>query len=210
MGINEQNELTRNVDELRQVREALEKDINDLNKEKIAKIESINDELEKRAEWLDKERIKAIRERDNIVRKTRQTNEKTWKNALKMISVLVLLDLVIVPILINLLGISLQWIFVSIGLLTFFGVMLMVNYMSGTSPLNTGEVRKALTVSIITVYFAFVPLVTFGAVKLPQSFSTPDMITNFTWIIGAIIVLYFTTRTVEAYIDAQADKAERD
>lgn len=210
MGINEQNELTKKVDELRQEREALEKDINDLNKEKISKLESINDELEKRAEWLDKERIKAIRERDNIVRKTRQTNDKTWKNALKMISVLVLLDLVVVPLLINILGVSLQWIFVSIGLITFFGVMIMVNYMSGTSPLNTGEVRKALTVSIITVYFAFVPLVTFGAVKLPQTFSTPGMITNFTWIIGAIIILYFTTRTVETYIDAQVDKSERD
>ena len=44
--------------------------------------------LRKKSEWMDKERIKAIKERDNLLRKVRHSNEKNWKNALKMISVL--------------------------------------------------------------------------------------------------------------------------
>jgi hypothetical protein len=124
------------------------KEINNLNLIKIQKLEAINEELEKKSEWMDKERIKAIKERDNLVRKVRHSNEKNWKNALKMISILGVLDLAVVPLIITLLGIPLQWLFVSMGLLTLLGIMLIANYMSGTSPFNTGEIRKAVTVSL--------------------------------------------------------------
>lgn len=200
MAADEREELEKRVDELYQERINLEKEINDLNLIKIGKLELINNELEKKSEWMDKERLKAIRERDNLLRKVRHSNEKNWKNALKMVSVLGVLDLVVVPLLIKLLGIPLQWIFVSMGLVTFFGIMLIANYMSGTSPFNTGEIRKALTVSLITVYLAFVPLMAFGIFPFPTGASAQTIVTNFTWIIGAVIVLYFGTRPVEEYI----------
>ncbi len=196
----EREELEKTVDELYQERISLEEEINNLNILKIEKLKSINDELEKKSEWMDKERIKAIKERDNLLRKVRHSNEKNWKNAFKMISVLGLLDLVIVPLIINLLGIPLQWIFVSMGLVTFLGIMLIVNYMSGTSPFNTGEIRKAITVSLITVYLAFVPLMTFGMVVLPLGASAQSVVTNFSWLIAAVIVLYFSSRPIEEYI----------
>ena len=167
MAKEEQEELEKKVDELSRERINLEKEINNLNLIKIEKLELINDELEKKSEWMDKERIKATKERDNLLRKVRHSNEKNWKNALKMISVLGILDLVVVPLIITILGIPLQWIFVSMGLVTFFGVMLIANYMSGTSPFNTGEIRKAVTVSLITVYLAFVPLMAFGIFEFP-------------------------------------------
>jgi len=200
MAADEREELEKRVDELYQERINLEKEINDLNLIKIEKLELINNELEKKSEWMDKERLKAIRERDNLLRKVRHSNEKNWKNALKMVSVLGVLDLVVVPLLIKLLGIPLQWIFVSMGLVTFFGIMLIANYMSGTSPFNTGEIRKALTVSLITVYLAFVPLMAFGIFPFPTGASAQTIVTNFTWIIGTVIVLYFGTRPVEEYI----------
>ena len=161
MAAEERKDLKKNVDELHQEKLNLEKEINDLNLIKIKKLEAINEELEKKSEWMDKERIKAIKERDNLVRKVRHSNEKNWKNALKMISILGVLDLAVVPLIISLLEIPLQWLFVSMGLLTFLGIMLITNYMSGTSPFNTGEIRKAVTVSLITVYLAFVPVITF-------------------------------------------------
>jgi hypothetical protein len=206
MAKEEQEELKKKVDELSQKRINLEKEINDLNLIKIDKLELINDELEKKSEWMDKERIKATKERDNLLRKVRHSNEKNWKNALKMISVLGILDLVVVPLIITILGIPLQWIFVSMGLVTFFGVMLIANYMSGTSPFNTGEIRKAVTVSLITVYLAFVPLVAFGIFEFPGGASAQTIITNFTWIIGAVIVLYFSTRPLEEYINKMNPK----
>ncbi len=66
----------KSVDELNQQRIDLEKEINDLNLLKNEKLKSINDELEIKIEWMDKERIKAIKERDNLLRKVRHSNEK--------------------------------------------------------------------------------------------------------------------------------------
>jgi hypothetical protein len=204
MVLQEKKKPEKNIDELYKERIELENQINQLNQNKIEKLESMNIELQKKVEWLDKERIKAIKERDNLLRKVRHSNEKSWKTALKMIIILGVIDLVLVPLLITILGIPLQWIFVSIGLITFFGIILVVNYMSGTSPLNTGEIRKALTVSFITVYFALVPLLAFGAVKIPQSGPLMSLVTNFTWIIGAVIIFYFGSRSVEEYIKAKS------
>lgn len=206
MAAEEQEVLEKSIDELSQERINLEKEINELNLIKIEKLETINDELEKRSEWMDKERIKAIKERDNLLRKVRHSNEKNWKNALKMISLLAVLDLVVVPLIITLLGIPLQWIFASIGIITFFGIMLIVNYMSGTSPFNTGEIRKAITVSLLTVYLAFVPIMAFELIAFPTGASAKTIVTNFTWIIGAVIVLYFSTRPIEEYIKKMNSK----
>ncbi|HOI40086.1 MAG TPA: hypothetical protein PL168_05090 [Methanobacterium sp.] len=200
MAIEEGKDLKKNVDELHQEKLNLEKEINDLNLIKIQKLEAINEELEKKSEWMDKERIKAIKERDNLVRKVRHSNEKNWKNALKMISILGVLDLAVVPLIITLLGIPLQWLFVSMGLLTLLGIMLIANYMSGTSPFNTGEIRKAVTVSLITVYLALVPVITFGIIESPLGAPAQTVVNNFTWLIGAVIVLYFSTRPLEEYI----------
>jgi len=200
MASEEVKELEKTVDELNQQRVDLENEINNLNLLKIEKLKSINDELEIKIEWMDKERIKATKERDNLLRKVRHSNEKSWKNALKMIGILGFLDLVVVPAIIIVLSIPLQWIFVSLGLVTFLGMMLIVNYMSGTSPFNTGEIRKAITVSLITVYLAFAPLMAFGLVVFPMGSSAQTIVTNFTWLIGAVIVLYFGTRPVEEYI----------
>ena len=206
MAAEEEKELEKTVDELNQQRIDLENDINNLNLLKIKKLESINDELESKIEWMDKERIKATKERDNLLRKVRHSKEKSWKSALKMIGILGVLDLVVIPAIITLLAIPLQWIFVSLGLVTFFGVMLIVNYMSGTSPFNTGEIRKAITVSLLTVYLAFVPLMAFGLVIFPVGNSAQTIVTNFTWLIGAVIVLYFVTRPLEEYIKTIGDK----
>lgn len=206
MAAEEEKQLEKTVDELNQQRIDLENEINNLNLLKIEKLESINGELESKIEWMDKERIKATKERDNLLRKVRHSKEKSWKSALKMIGILGVLDLVVIPAIINLLAIPLQWIFVSLGLVTFLGVMLIVNYMSGTSPFNTGEIRKAITVSLITVYLAFVPLMAFGLVIFPGGNSAQTIVTNFTWLIGAVIVLYFATRPLEEYIKTIGNK----
>lgn len=199
MASEEVNELEKSVDELNQQRLDLENEINNLNLLKIEKLRSINDELKNRIEWMDKERIKATKERDNLLRKVRHSNEKSWKNALKMIVFLGFLDLVVIPVIIILLSIPLQWIFVSLGLVTFLSIMLIVNYMSGTSPFNTGEIRKAITVSLLTVYLAFVPLMALGMVTSPLG-NSQIIVTNFTWLMGAVIVVYFSTRSLEEYI----------
>lgn len=196
-------DLKDDIERLYKEKDGLEEQLRKLDQGKIEKLQNLNQELEKRAEWLDKERIKVTRERDNLNRQVKNFRGKKWFNALKMISVLAILDLVIIPLLITLLHIPVEWLFITIGIITFFGILLIANYMSGTSPFDTGEVRKALTGSFIVIYFAFVPLVTFGNISLASAEPIKTIITNFTWIVGAIIIFYFGSRAVEEYIKSK-------
>lgn len=195
--------LKDDIERLYKEKDGLEEQLRKLDQGKIEKLQNLNQELEKRAEWLDKERIKVTRERDNLNRQVKNFRGKKWLNALKMISALAILDLVIIPLLITLLHIPIEWLFITIGIVTFFGILLIANYMSGTSPFDTGEVRKALTGSFIIIYFAFVPLITFGNISLASAEPIKTIITNFTWIVGAIIIFYFGSRAVEEYIKSK-------
>ncbi|MEN6328850.1 MAG: hypothetical protein ABFC91_00975, partial [Methanobacteriaceae archaeon] len=100
-------------------------------------------------------------------------------------------------------GFPVYWFFISLGLVTFFGMVVLVNYMSGTAPLNTGEVRKALTVAFIAVYFAMMPFLVFGGVKYLPGQPVAIMVESFTALMGIIIGFYFGTRAIEKYVKAK-------
>lgn len=190
----------KDIRRLFQERDVLEDQIRKLDFEKIKRLQKHNEELEKRAEWLDKERIKVIKERDNYRKQVKNFRGKKWFNSMKMLVILAMIDLILLPLLLWLLNIPQQWIFIFIGVITFFGILIISNYMSGTSPLNSGEVRKALTSSFVVTYFAFLPLVTYGSVNLPADEPVKTIVTNFTWIVGAIVIFYFGTRALEEYV----------
>lgn len=196
-------DLNQDIGRLYQEKDVLGEQIKRLDQEKIERLEKYNDELEKRAEWLEKERIKVIKERDNFRKQVKNFRGKKWSNALRMVITLVVIDLIILPLLVWSLKIPPQWIFICIGIITFFGILVISNYMSGTSPLNSGEIRKALTSSFVITYFAFLPLVTFGSVNIPTDEPIKTIVTNFTWIVGAIVIFYFGSRAVEEYVKAK-------
>lgn len=196
-------DLNQDIGRLYQEKEVLEEQIRRLDAEKIERLQNYNDELLKRVEWLDKDRIKVIKEQDNFRKQVKNFRSKKWSNAIKMISILAVIDLIIVPLLVMLLDIPVQWILIPIGIITFFGILLIANYMSGTSPFDTGEVRKALTGSFVIIYFALIPLLTFGSLNLPADESIKTIITNFTWIVGAIVIFYFGSRAVEEYVKSK-------
>jgi len=103
------------------------------------------------------------------------------------------------------LKIPLEWIFLGIGIVTFFGLLLLSNYMSGTSSYDTGEIRKAVAGSFIIIYLIFVPLISFGTIKMPLL--TPiQAIIGFTWIVGIVVIVYFVSRTVEEYAKIKHSK----
>lgn len=196
-------DVNQDIGRLYHEKDVLGEQIRRLDKEKIERLQNYNDELEKKVEWLDKDRIKVIKERDNFKKQVKNFRGKKWSNSLKMISILAVIDLIVVPLLVTLLKIPIQWIFISIGIITFFGILLIANYMSGTSPFDTGEVRKALTGSFVIIYFSLVPLLTFGSLILPADESIKTIITNFTWIVGAIVIFYFGSRAVEEYVKSK-------
>lgn len=203
MSEQEREQLERQVNELQRQKMDLEHQIQELDLEKLNKIEKLKNDLERQVEWLDKDKIKLTKERDNLLRKIRISNEKKWKNALKIITLLIIIDLVIIPLIIYLMGFPVYWLFVSMGLVTFFGMVVLVNYMSGTAPLNTGEVRKALTVSFVAVYFAMMPLLAFGGVQYIPGQPVTILIQSFTAIMAIIIGFYFGTRAIEKYVKAK-------
>lgn len=192
-------ELQIELDKLQKEKEELINDIRDLDWAKIIKLEKENEELQKKVEWLDKDKKKTEREKENLFRQVSNTRQRRWFNTLKMISVIGIVDLVILPFIISFLGVPIQWIFIGMGVVTFFGTLLIVNYMSGTAPLNSGEIRKALTVSVLTVYLTFVPLITFGSIDIPAQGAVKTVVENFTWIVAIIIIFYFVTRAIEEY-----------
>ncbi|MDD1774793.1 MAG: med21 domain-containing protein [Methanobacterium sp.] len=194
------DDTEKDIGRLFQEKDLLEEQIRKLDFEKIERLQKYNEELEKRAEWLDKERIKVIKERDNYRKQVKNFRGRKWFSSLRMVSILAVIDLIILPLLLWLLKIPIQWFFISIGIITFFGILIIANYMSGTSPLNSGEVRKALTSSFVVTYFAFLPLVTFGSVNLPADEPIKTIVTNFTWIVGAIVIFYFGSRALEEYV----------
>lgn len=196
-------DLKKDVQNLYQEKNTLVEEIRRLDGEKIERLENANQELEKRYEWQDKERIKLIKERDNYRKQVKGFRGKKWSNAFRMVMALVVLNIIILPLLIWAFRIPAQWMFIGLGTITFFGILLISSYLSGTSPLNTGEIRKAITGSFVIIYFAFMPLVAFGSVNLPADEPIKTIITHFTWIVGAIVIFYFISRTVEEYVKAK-------
>ena len=195
----DRKELDTEVKKLLEERNELNNDIRDLDWAKIIKLEKENEELQRRVEWLDKDKKRMEREKENLNRQVSNSRTKKWFNTVKMILLIGIIDLIIIPIIVTLLGIPLQWIFLGIGIVTFFGTLIIVNYMSGTAHLNSGEIRKALTTSVITVYLIIVPLIAFGSIQIPNDGTVKAIIQNFTWIVGIIIIFYFVSRTLEEY-----------
>lgn len=195
----DKQELDEEIKKLLNERNELNNDIRDLDWAKIIKLEKENDELKRKVEWLDKDKKRMEREKENLNRQVSNSRHKKWSSTSKMILLLGVIDLLIIPLIVTLLNISLQWIFLGIGIVTFFGTLIIANYMSGTSQFNSGEIRKAVTTSVIMVYLSFIPLIAFGSIQIPNDGTIKGIVQNFTWIVGIIIVFYFISRSIEEY-----------
>ena len=89
----------------------------------------------------------------------------------------------------------------SVGVITFFGVLMLVNYLSKSKVLDKGEMRKAIAASFVVIYFALLSLLTFTGFGPSNTELAETIIGHFTYLVGIIIVFYFGSRTVEKYIE---------
>lgn len=199
MGESDKQELDIEIKKLINERNELNNDIRDLDWAKIIKLEKENEELKRKVEWLDKDKKRMEREKENLNRQVSNSRHKRWSSTVKMILLLGVIDLLIIPLIVTLLNLSLEWIFLGIGIVTFFGTLIIANYLSGTAEFNSGEIRKAVTAAVITVYLSFIPLIAFGSIHIPDDGTVKGIVQNFTWIVGIIIVFYFISRSIEEY-----------
>ena len=122
-----------------------------------------------------------------------------WKKAVRIGIVIGVLD-----ILVLLLGTSklihIAWSVGSIGLITFLGILMLVNYLSESPALDRGEMRKAIAGSFIAVYFALVSLLTFTGFSPSSEKLAETIIGHFTYLVGIVVIFYFGSSGVREYL----------
>lgn len=90
-----------------------------------------------------------------------------------------------------------------IGIFTFFGILMFLNYLTGDKNICQGEMRKAITISFIVVYFALLSLSTINNLGISYTGMFQTMIEHFSYLVGIVVVFYFGSRSVEKYIDTK-------
>jgi len=88
----------------------------------------------------------------------------------------------------------------SIGVFTFFFILMLLYNPSDSKYLKKGEMRKAIAGSFIVVYFAFLSLLTFEESGTSYTGVFKTMIEHFTYLVGIIVVFYFGSRSVDEYM----------
>lgn len=125
--------------------------------------------------------------------------EKRWRKAVFMATLIGLIDIALL-----LLGtkavLHLALSIASMGIITFFGILLLVNRLSGSTILDRGEMRKAIAGSFIVVYFSIVGLLIFNGTNVMDTTLAKTIIGHFTYVVGIIIVFYFGSAGVREYL----------
>lgn len=124
---------------------------------------------------------------------------KRWKKAVIMAIAIAFIDAA--ALLFGTLYPSLMaWSVGSVGIITFFGILMLVNYLSSSPALDKGEMRKAIAGSFIAVYFVLVSLLTFTGFGHSNPDLTGTIIGHFTSLVKIIIIFYFGSSMVREYL----------
>ncbi len=139
-----------------------------------------------------------------IVQKIRAVRKHEWGKAAIISSLIVFLDVLIFYIgTVNSLNVA--WCVGSIGFITFFGILLMVNYMSESRNFDQGEFRKAIAGSFMVMYFALIALLSFSDDHKTEGADLNEtIIQHFTYLVGIIIVFYFGSSSVNDYMNKKS------
>ncbi len=87
-----------------------------------------------------------------------------------------------------------------VGLVTFFGMLIISSHYEIHQPDSKGTMRKAIAGSLIAVYVVILALSLSGRLEDAQNQMVMNLIENFTWIIIAIIGFYFGTKGVTEFL----------
>jgi len=87
----------------------------------------------------------------------------------------------------------------AVGITTFFGVLTLSNLLSRSLELDKGEVRNALAISIVVVYFSVLGLAFSG--EIPDTDNS--VIIHFSNIVGVVVAFYFGSRALESWAKAK-------
>lgn len=97
----------------------------------------------------------------------------------------------------------LGWAIGSTGIITFFGTLILTSLFNATSSdiINKTCIRKAITASFLTMYFAFVALLCFEDTQITDVAIIQPVISHFTYLVGLVVVFYFASSSISDYLN---------
>ncbi len=144
------------------------------------------------------------------------SKKNLYFRAILLIIVTILLDTAIVFIGVDVrLQYHLGWAVGCVGIINFFSMILLTNILddSKSTSIQKEHVRKAIATSFITMYFVFLSLLSFehnaqNNLVNNQTSLTP-IVSNFTYLVGVVIVFYFASGSVSEYIKSKSKDLEQ-
>lgn len=126
--------------------------------------------------------------------------EKKWKKVAMMVIVIGFLDVLALFLGTAKEKFHIAWSVGSVGIITFLGILVLVNYLSESFAFDRGEMRKAIAGSFVAVYFTLVSLLTFTGFSPSSEKLAETIIGHFTYLVGIVIVFYFGSSGVREYL----------
>ncbi len=136
-----------------------------------------------------------------------------WRRAFGIAAAVVGLDIAALALGICVEKVPVAFALAAVGVITFVGILVMANRLSGDAGINKAEMRKAIAASFSLVYLGLLAGAAFPRGNVADSSLAGTVVGHFTWAMGIIIVFYFGSRAVETYAEwkyRQGDDAPPD
>lgn len=128
------------------------------------------------------------------------SNKSTLKSIIITASITVIIDVFMVY-LGTLKQFQLGWSLGSVGIVTFFGMLIIVSFASKqASIIGIDSIRKAITASFISMYFVFVSVICLEDTNITDVEIVQPVISHFTYLVGLVVAFYFASTSLSEYI----------
>lgn len=134
--------------------------------------------------------------------KNPQESHSSWRNTTIIAGIVATIDFVIISfgILLNQSVEFTTWSLSSVGIITFFGMLIICSHHAKYSPDSKGIMRKSLTASLISVYIVVLSLALSGTFGDIQDEMTKSVLSNFSIVVIAIIGFYFGAKGISEIV----------
>lgn len=94
-----------------------------------------------------------------------------------------------------------SWSIAGVGIVTFFGMLIISSYYSIHNPDSKGTMRKAIATSMISVYVVVLGLLFSDQLPDLQTETAMELMKNFSYIIMTVIGFYFGSKGVTEFLE---------
>ena len=131
-----------------------------------------------------------------------QENHSSWRNTTIIAGIVATIDFTIISfgILLNQGTEFTTWALSSVGIITFFGMLIICSHHAKYSPDSKGIMRKSLTASLISVYIVVLSLALSGTFGNIQDEMIKSVLSNFSIVIITIIGFYFGAKGISEIV----------